>query len=168
MDWSAISLLVLDVDGVLTDGRIELQPDGGVTAKFHVQDGCAIKSWLRCGHRAAILSGRANPLVERRAVELGLEYARTGVKDKLAGFQQILVDFRVDQRSVGYIGDDLPDLNAMRRCGFAAAVADANPAVKRISGYVSRRRGGQGAVAEIIELVLRKQHRWSLSHGETA
>ncbi len=179
-----IDLLILDVDGVLTDGTVAptaaegehrkgrgyLCPSDGKEdlrrtvcppVRFHTQDGCAIKLWQRCGGTVAILSGRGAETVRLRAAELGVEKVLLNVSDKLAGYEEILATGRFDHERTGYIGDDLPDLGPMERCGFPVAVSNAVPAVKRASMYVTRRRGGCGAVAEVVELLLRKRKRWS-------
>ena len=161
MGLSSIEVLILDVDGVLTDGRLITGPEGELTKRFHVQDGCAVKLWQRCGGKAAVLSGRDGEALRRRTAELGIECVRTGESDKLKGYEAILSACGCDDSAVCYVGDDLPDLGPMLRAGFPVAVADAVPAVKRVSAYVTRRAGGCGAVAEVVELLLRKQKRWS-------
>jgi 3-deoxy-D-manno-octulosonate 8-phosphate phosphatase (KDO 8-P phosphatase) len=171
MDFTAIKVLILDVDGVLTDGRLfpvwTVSGPGGFEASsvdaktFHVHDGCAIKLWGRTGGRTAMLSGRGGAFVENRARETGVDWCRVSVTDKGAALSEIvrLADCR--EANVAYVGDDLPDLAAMVRCAFPVAVAGAVPAVKRRAAYVTRRQGGRGAVAEVVELILRKQRRWS-------
>jgi 3-deoxy-D-manno-octulosonate 8-phosphate phosphatase (KDO 8-P phosphatase) len=161
MDPTGVRLLMLDVDGVLTDGRVAPTADDEWGKRFHVHDGCAIKLWKRCGGKAAILSGREGRDVARRAAELGIEWVMLGVSDKLAGYEAIRASADCADAAVAYVGDDLPDLGPMSRCAWPVAVADAVPAVKRAAQYVTRRTGGCGAVAEVIELILRKQKRWS-------
>ena len=165
MDFGVISVLVLDVDGVLTDGRLAFGADGESGKIFCVRDGWAIKCWQRASHRAVVLSGRRNPAVDRRAGELGITLIRQGVGDKGAAYRQLCDELGVGDENVCYVGDDWPDLPAMSRCGFPVAVANAAGAVKRVSKYVTQRRGGDGAVAEVIELVLRKQRRWPPALG---
>ena len=161
MDLTLIELLILDVDGVLTDGRVVTAPEGDGAKAFYVQDGCAIKLWQRCGGRVAILSGRGGEAVKRRAAELGIATVHTGVANKLAAYESILAAGGLTDSAVGYLGDDLPDLEPMARVGFPVAVANAHPAVKRAALYITRRGGGCGAVAEVVEFLLRKQKRWS-------
>lgn len=160
MSLTAVNLLILDVDGVLTDGSIALTGEGEVTKTFHVQDGYAVKLWQRQGGRVAIVSGRASEPVSRRAAELGIELVLTGICDKLVGYQSVLRDAGIGDEAVVYVGDDYPDLPPMRRCALPVAVANAVPTVKRAAAYVTRRSGGEGAVAEIVELILRKQNLW--------
>jgi len=166
MDRTSIELLILDVDGVLTDGRITATPTGEWTKTFYVQDGCALKLWQRSGGKVALLSGRTEEAINRRAAELGIEWIHSGVTDKLRTYRAILALAGCRNIAVSYVGDDLPDLAPMRCCGFPVAVADAAPAVKRAAHYVTRCPGGAGAVAEVVELLLRKQMRWSQVLGK--
>jgi 3-deoxy-D-manno-octulosonate 8-phosphate phosphatase (KDO 8-P phosphatase) len=160
IDWTSISLLVLDVDGVLTDGR--LTSSHGMESKaFHVQDGCAIKVWQQAGGQVAILSGRESPDALRRAGELGIKLVRLGQSDKRSGYEALVRSAESADARVAYVGDDLPDLGPMKRCTLPIAVANAVGEVKRAARYVTRRRGGDGAVAEVVEWILRKQRRWS-------
>ncbi|UCC30281.1 MAG: HAD hydrolase family protein [Phycisphaerales bacterium] len=168
MDKTFIKLLILDVDGVLTDGRITAAPSGEWTKAFYVQDGCALKLWQRSGGKVALLSGRTEEAVDRRAAELGIEWVHSGVTDKLRAYRAVLASAGCCDAAVSYMGDDLPDLAPMRCCGFPVAVANAAPAVKRAAHYVTRCRGGGGAIAEVVELLLRKQERWSQVMGEQA
>jgi 3-deoxy-D-manno-octulosonate 8-phosphate phosphatase (KDO 8-P phosphatase) len=155
-----IDLLVLDVDGVLTDGRI-IYGDSGVEVKaFHVRDGSGLKLWQLEGKRAAVITGRTSSVVEARAAELGIAPVIQGAADKLAGFRTLLQLVPAAPEAVCYVGDDLPDLPVMRRCGLAVAVADACPEVRAHAHYVTRAPGGRGAVREAVELILRCQGRW--------
>ncbi|MBU0717666.1 MAG: HAD hydrolase family protein [Planctomycetes bacterium] len=155
-----ISLIILDVDGVLTDGRLWSTPDGEWVKAFSSQDGFAIKAWQRGGGRTAILSGRADDNVSRRAKDLGIEIVHLGITDKLEAFADILTAVGCGNEAVCYVGDDFPDLGPMSRAAFPVAVANARAAVKRKAQYVTRTGGGCGALAELIELLLRKQGRW--------
>lgn len=157
----SIDLLILDVDGVLTDGRIVYDSRGGEIKAFHVLDGQAIKYWLRAGHEAAILSGRASPPIRRRARELGVRAVYMDAKDKRPVFEKILKRFRRSADRACYVGDELVDLPVMARVGFAVATAGAVDEVKRVAHYVTREPGGAGAVRETIELILRYQDRWA-------
>jgi 3-deoxy-D-manno-octulosonate 8-phosphate phosphatase (KDO 8-P phosphatase) len=161
MDLDRINLLILDVDGVLTSGRVVLDDKGGDARSFHVHDGCCVKLWHRNGLRSAIISGRRSEAVTRRARELGIEHVIQGATDKLAAYDELLGRLDAGDDQVCYVGDDLPDLAAMARCALPVAVGDAVPAVKQQARYVARNPGGAGAVAETIELILRKQRRWS-------
>lgn len=163
-----IELLVLDIDGVLTDGAVTLTASGESSQTIHTQDGCALKTWLQLGRQAAILSGRKNEHVAARAQQLGIGCVLTGVEDKKAEFEHLLQRLGCPAQAVAYVGDDLPDLLSMRLCGLPIAVANAVPAVKRAALYVTRRSGGHGAVAETIELLLRRNQQWTaaIAQGE--
>ncbi len=156
-----IELLVLDIDGVLTDGSVTLTDTGESSQTIHTQDGCALKTWLQLGRQAAILSGRKNEHVADRARQLGISWVRTGVDDKRADFEHLLQSLGCPAQAAAYVGDDLPDLVPMRLCGLPIAVANAVPTVKRAALYVTRRSGGHGAVAEAIELLLRRNQQWA-------
>ena len=152
--------MILDIDGVLTDGTITTDAEGEPFKVFHTQDGCAIKLWQRQGGQVALLSGREAPAIRRRAADLGIEHVHTGVSDKLPVYETILRETGCEDAVVAVVGDDLPDLGPMNRCAFPVAVANATPTTKRAAAYITRRRGGAGAVAEVIELLLRKRGRW--------
>lgn len=157
---AAIELLVMDVDGVLTDGRIVYSDRGEELKAFHVRDGSGIKLWLKQGKRAALLTGRKSPIVARRAAELGISAVVQGADDKLPAFEALLRDQGVTVARTAYVGDDLPDVPALLRSGLAAAVADACAEARAAAHYVTQATGGQGAVREVIELVMRHQGRW--------
>jgi 3-deoxy-D-manno-octulosonate 8-phosphate phosphatase (KDO 8-P phosphatase) len=161
MDPSNIQTIVLDVDGVLTDGRVTPGEPGDLGKRFNVRDGFAIKQWMRSGGKVAILSGRRSQEVTRRAAELGIELVRQDAQDKGGALRELLGELKVSADRVAYIGDDGPDLVAMEQCGLAATVADGTPAVKKRAHFVTRQRGGEGAVAELIEWLMRKQERWT-------
>jgi 3-deoxy-D-manno-octulosonate 8-phosphate phosphatase (KDO 8-P phosphatase) len=155
-----VELLVLDVDGVLTRGGI-VHGTGGLEVKeFHVRDGSGLKVWHGCGKRTAVLTGRRSPVVDVRAAELGIGTVVQGAADKLAAFREILAASGVAPAAACYVGDDLPDLPPMRRCGLAVAVADACAEVRADAHYVTRAGGGRGAVREAVELILRCQGAW--------
>lgn len=156
----AVEVLVLDVDGVLTDGVIAVDDRGVETKHFHVRDGSALSLWRRAGKRVAILSGRRAAAVDHRARELGITPVIQGAAEKGAPLRALLAEWRVEPRAVCYVGDDLADLPALATAGLAACPADAAPEVCEASHYVARAGGGRGAVREIVELVLRQQSRW--------
>jgi len=158
---SAIKLLVLDVDGVLTDGRINIDSDGRQFKSFDVRDGAGIKYWQRTGRQVAMLSGRSCPSVTFRAAELGVSVVRQNFKDKLPAYESILAELKCRPGQVAVMGDDLPDLPLMLRCGFAIAPADAAPEVKAAAALVTARPGGQGAVREAVEHILRATGQWA-------
>jgi 3-deoxy-D-manno-octulosonate 8-phosphate phosphatase (KDO 8-P phosphatase) len=155
-----IELLVVDVDGVLTDGAI-IYADNNVEVKaFHVRDGSGLKIWQLAGKRSAVITGRTSPVVAVRAAELGMAPVLQGAADKLPAFRTILADAGLQPQQVCFIGDDVPDLPVLLTCGLAAAVADACADVRAAAHYVTRTPGGRGAVREVIELILRCQGSW--------
>lgn len=156
-----VRLLLLDVDGVLTDGSITYSSSGEELKTFHVRDGSAIKLWQQAGHAVAILSGRASMAVTRRAAELGVRLVLQGRSDKDAAFDEVLAAFGVGADEVCAVGDDLQDLPVLRRCGVAVAVADAVPEVRAAAGYVTMAPGGRGAVRDAVEFLLKAQGRWA-------
>jgi 3-deoxy-D-manno-octulosonate 8-phosphate phosphatase (KDO 8-P phosphatase) len=155
-----IALLVVDVDGVLTDGSIVYADRGEEIKAFHVRDGSGLKIWMTLGKKTAIITGRQSPLVERRAAELGFTAVVQGAANKLAAFSRILAEQNIAAAEAAYVGDDVPDLPVLGQCGLAVAVADACPEARALAHYVTRAPGGRGAVRETIELVLRAQGRW--------
>jgi len=155
-----IDLLVLDVDGVLTDGRIVYDSRGADVKFFHVIDGQGVKYWTRVGHEAAILSGKSSRTIRRRAKEIGIRVVYEDVKDKLPVFRKILKRMGRTADRACYIGDDLVDLPVMAEVGFAVATPAAAAEVKRLAHYVTQQPGGAGAVRETIELVLSYQGLW--------
>lgn len=157
---AAIKLLLLDVDGVLTDGSIVYADDGTEIKRFHVRDGSGLKFWQRAGNRAAIVSGRTSKAVEMRAAELGVSPVLQGRPDKLPAFAEVLALTGLRPDEVCAIGDDLPDLPVLRRCGLAVAVADACPEVRAAAHYVTAAPGGRGAVREAVEWLLKSQGKW--------
>lgn len=155
-----IELLILDVDGVLTNGGVTFASDGRDAKTFCTQDGCAIKLWQRTGGKVAILSGRESPGVRARASELGIKLIEMGLAEKIEGYERIVAAAGVCDDAVCVVGDDLPDLEPLARAGLSVAVANAVPAVKRAADFVTRRSGGAGAVAEVVEHVLRLRSDW--------
>jgi len=155
-----IRLIVLDADGVLTDGRIIMSSDGTETRAFDVTDGFGIRLGQRAGVIFGVISGRRSEVLQRRAAELGIDELHQGVLDKAACLREILSRRGLAPAQACFIGDDLIDLPAMRLAGFAAAPADAQAAVRDAAHFVAARGGGRGAVREIVELVLRAADRW--------
>ncbi len=157
---SRIKLLLMDCDGVLTDGRLWLTEDGGEQKTFNTHDGLGLSLLHRAGLRSGIITGRSSQSVTRRAEELGIEFVRQGDADKLAAFNSVLQLADVDENEVAYIGDDLPDIPLMQRSQFAVAVADAVEETRSVAHYVTQAEGGRGAVREVIEIILKSQGRW--------
>ena len=155
-----ITLLVLDVDGVLTDGRIVLADYGDELKFFNIQDGAALVFWHRLGLKSAIVTGRRSRLVPRRAKEMRVDAVAQGHVIKLPVYEQLLKRFRVSDDQVCAIGDDVMELPILRRAGLAVAVPEAVEEVKRVSHYVTRRSGGRGAVREVVDIVLKAKGLW--------
>jgi 3-deoxy-D-manno-octulosonate 8-phosphate phosphatase (KDO 8-P phosphatase) len=154
-----IRMILLDSDGVLTDGRITYGSDGSEIRSFHVHDGFGIRLARVAGLTVGIISGRASPVLEKRAAELKVTELHQRILDKSGCLSDLLNRYGMTDDEVCFIGDDLIDLSVMKRVGLAAAPSDAQPAVRKIAHYVSEREGGRGAVREVIELVLRASGR---------
>jgi 3-deoxy-D-manno-octulosonate 8-phosphate phosphatase (KDO 8-P phosphatase) len=150
----AIELLVLDVDGVLTDGRLRYGPEGETDKVFHVRDGHGIKALQAAGVRVAVISGRDSPAVVRRCAELGVGEVLQGVGDKAMAFAALAARLGIEARAVACVGDDTPDVELMRRVGFAVAVADAHADARRAAHRRTRLAGGAGAVREVCDWLL--------------
>jgi 3-deoxy-D-manno-octulosonate 8-phosphate phosphatase (KDO 8-P phosphatase) len=155
-----ITLLVLDVDGVMTDGRITYTDQGSEIKAFNVRDGSGLKLWMGLGRQVGIISGRRSLVVERRAQELGIASVVQGSADKKAALAQMIGDLGVTSDQVASIGDDIVDVPMLRASGLAVAVADACAEAKGHADYVTQAGGGRGAVREVIELILRAQGEW--------
>jgi len=152
-----IRLLVLDVDGVLTDGRLYYGGDEVELKAFHIQDGHGLKMLRESGIEVAIITGRTSQAVERRAQNLGVQYVYQGVADKLAVFEQLLAQLGLNAATAAGMGDDLPDLPILRRCGLAVTVPEAPALIRSHAHYVTSLHGGSGAVREVCELLMQSQ-----------
>jgi 3-deoxy-D-manno-octulosonate 8-phosphate phosphatase (KDO 8-P phosphatase) len=159
-----IRVLLMDVDGTLTPGYVCLQtfPDSSVAEMkmFNAHDGAGVKLASIMGLRTGLITGRDSPANARRAREMGMEFVIQGQPKKLESYKAILTRAGVTDDEVAYIGDDLPDLPLLGRAGLAVAVADAVVEVKRVAHYVTTVRGGEGAVREVVELILKAQGKW--------
>jgi 3-deoxy-D-manno-octulosonate 8-phosphate phosphatase (KDO 8-P phosphatase) len=155
-----VKLLVLDVDGVLTDGGLYYGPEGEALKRFDVKDGHGIVLCRDTGLPAAILTARTSQAVEVRSRELRISHVLQGQRDKKAGLEILLERTGLTAEELAYIGDDVNDLPVLSRVGLAAAPADARDEVKAHAHYVCKNRGGHGAVRELCELLLRAQGRW--------
>jgi 3-deoxy-D-manno-octulosonate 8-phosphate phosphatase (KDO 8-P phosphatase) len=155
-----VKLLLLDCDGVLTDGRITLVEGGDEQKSFHTRDGHGLVMLHRAGLRSGIISGRTSRLVTARAADLGIAYVWQGALDKLEAFERLLSEAGVETSEVAYVGDDVVDIPLMRRSILAVAVADATEDTRAAAHFVTRLPGGFGAVREVCELILKAQGRW--------
>lgn len=156
----SIRLILSDVDGVMTDGRIIYDNSGIETKSFHVRDGLGIKLWQRAGYSFGIITTRTSEIVRLRAAELGIGIVRQGAANKWSAAQEILTALRVDPEETCYVGDDLPDLEVMRRIALPVAVADAAEDVRRAAAWTTRMEGGRGAIRELIESLLKAKAQW--------
>lgn len=153
-----IKLLLMDCDGVLTDGRLYFTEKGEELKVFHVRDGQGLVMWHAAGFRSGIVSGRNSKIVERRAAELGIEYVKIGSKNKEKNCLEILASASVGWEETAYIGDDLPDIVLLEKVGFAVAVADAVSEVFTYAHFVTNAKGGFGAVREVTDLLLKAKN----------
>lgn len=161
-----LRLMVLDVDGVLSDGSLYFHADGSETKAFNTQDGQGIKLLQASGVDVAIITGRESTIVSQRAAALGIKDLMQGREDKIVALTELVSRRNLDWSQVGYCGDDLPDLAAIRKAGFGASVANAPDYIKQYSDHVTQRSGGQGAVREITDLIMQAQGTWQacISH----
>ncbi len=155
-----VRLLILDVDGVLSDGLIYIDASGVETKSFHVRDGLGLRLWLKLGGEAAIITGRASMTVQHRANELGIRHVFQAVDDKQKTLGALLNTLELTASEAAVMGDDLPDLPMMRLAGYPIAVADAAEEVRAEASFVTTSPGGRGAVREAIEHMLKSQGRW--------
>ncbi|MDQ3473844.1 MAG: HAD hydrolase family protein [Acidobacteriota bacterium] len=156
-----IKLLLMDCDGVLTDGRFWLLEGGDEQKGFHVHDGLGLELWHRAGLSSGIISGRRSSVVERRARDLKIEFVRQGAENKLVSFEELLKEAALDESEVAYIGDDLNDIPLMLRAELSVAVGNAAEETRAVAHLVTRAHGGFGAVREVVEIILKSQGRWA-------
>lgn len=155
-----VKLVILDVDGVQTDGGVIIDSNGVQQAKFHIRDGLGVVTMIMTGLEVAIITSRRSPIVQARADELGIKRLYQGAKKKTEVYATLLEELGITDENVAYVGDDLVDLGIMKRVGLAIAVADAVPEVKAVAHYVTEVPGGKGAVREAAELILKAQGKW--------
>ena len=153
----SIELIVLDVDGTMTDSRISYSESGDEVKSFNVKDGLGIASWMRLGKKVAIITGRSSKIVERRARELHIEYCYQGVKDKRKVLNTLLQKLDLSHENVATIGDDLNDYTMLQDAAISFVPKDATEAVERIATVTLRKRGGDGAVREMIDYLIEKE-----------
>jgi 3-deoxy-D-manno-octulosonate 8-phosphate phosphatase (KDO 8-P phosphatase) len=155
-----VRLLLLDVDGVLTDGAIIIDSRGVETKQFDVRDGQGVALLIRSGIKVGFMTGRSSDIVRYRARELGVRIIHQGVQDKADVYEQIKRKTKLTDEQIAYVGDDIVDLPVMRHVGLAVAVRDAWPGLKLKVDYVTQAKGGRGAVREVSELILKAQNNW--------
>jgi 3-deoxy-D-manno-octulosonate 8-phosphate phosphatase (KDO 8-P phosphatase) len=156
----AIKILLLDVDGILTDGRIIMDSDGRETKNFDVKDGHGLKVLMAKGVDVVLITGRTSGVVEHRAKDLGIKEVRQGIWNKAEIFEEILAKRGLRPEEAVYAGDDIVDVPLMRRAGISITVADASDHVKAVADYVTHHRGGRGGVREICEMILIGKGYW--------
>ena len=156
-----IELILSDVDGVLTDGGVVYDNQGIETKKFHIRDGLGIKLWIRAGFRFGIITARTSHIVKVRANELGIDLVRQGFEEKLTIAQEIIREYELTPAQVCFIGDDLTDIPVINFVGLGVAVADAAEEVCSAAFHTTKLAGGQGAVREIVETILKAKNRWA-------
>lgn len=162
-DYERIKLVVLDVDGTLTDGGIYYDSQGNEMKRFDVKDGLGIKVGMAAGLEFAVLTGRESPMVERRVKELGIQHLMSGVQIKFPALKKLLSDLHLSPDEICYIGDDLNDLECMEHARFSACPADAAEEIKVISHFISAYNGGYGAVRDCIKFILQADGKWDAS-----
>lgn len=155
-----IKLVICDVDGVLTDGKIIYDSNGRELKNFNVQDGLGLVLLRNCGIQSAIISARESKVVAHRAKELKIEHVFVGVSPKVAAYEQLIRKLKRTDEEVCFIGDDLTDLGVMKRVGLAVAVSNAVVEIKKAAHVITRKHGGEGAVREVTELILKSQGFW--------
>lgn len=155
-----VRLLILDVDGVMTDGRIIIDDAGLESKQFDVKDGHGLKILMKYGIGVALVTGRRSRVVDHRAADLGITEVHQGIWNKAEVFEEILKRRQISPEETACVGDDVVDIPILRLAGFSVAVADAVPEARQIADYVTRHRGGRGAVREVCEVILKAQNRW--------
>lgn len=155
-----IKLIIMDVDGTLSDGRFFMMPDGTPLKSFDVKDGTGVIFAGLAGIKTAVITGKTSEAVKKRSEELHIDDYYEGIPDKTKPFYELLMKYDLKKEEVAYIGDDIGDAEVMGMVGFSAAVGDAHPLIKRISHYIAKRYGGRGAVREVIDFILDVQEKW--------
>ena len=162
-----IKLLMLDVDGVMTDGSIILDNKGNEFKRFHVRDGHGIKMIQRAGIKVAIITGRKSKVVEIRAKELGITEVYQKIYKKSVVFEKLIKKYKCRDENVAFMGDDVVDRELLKRAGLSAAPADAEDEAKKLADFVAKRNGGRGAVREFTDLILKSSNLWKKVSGES-
>jgi len=162
-----IKLLILDVDGVLTDGGIILDNEGNELKRFHVRDGHGVRMLTRAGIRVAIITGRTSDVVSRRAEEMGITDVYQGIFKKSAIYEGLLNKYNLKDEEVAFMGDDVVDIEILKRVGLPAVPADADEQTKNFACFISTKGGGRGAVRELIDFILKSSGLWDSVSGES-
>jgi 3-deoxy-D-manno-octulosonate 8-phosphate phosphatase (KDO 8-P phosphatase) len=149
-----VKLLILDVDGVLTDNTLYINDNGEETKKFNVSDGMGIYMALRAGLEIAIISGRKSKATKFRALDLGIKHVYLGVTNKIKAYQKLKRSLKLSDGQIAYMGDDILDVSVLRKVALPICVKDANPVVRKFAKFVTKTKGGEGAVREVIDTIL--------------
>ena len=160
IDFNKINHLILDVDGVLTDGTLFFDANGSEIKGFNVQDGHGMKLWMRAGNSIAIITGRESSVVSHRCTDLGIEYVYQNAKNKILALNEYISTNNVNPLEISYMGDELVDIPVFREVGLAVAVANAVPEAIENADLITEKSGGKGAVRETIEFLLKKKGQW--------
>ncbi|MGL4910438.1 MAG: KdsC family phosphatase [Cetobacterium sp.] len=156
-----IKLIVLDVDGTLTDGKLYISNLGDEMKAFNVKDGLGITQAISLGKEIAIITGKTSQIVSKRCNELGIKEIHQGIKNKIGVLDSILEKYKISYENIAYMGDDLIDLAVMKKCKIAGAPKDSVEEILHISDFISSKNGGEGAVREFIEYILKKENIWN-------
>jgi 3-deoxy-D-manno-octulosonate 8-phosphate phosphatase (KDO 8-P phosphatase) len=162
-----IKLLLLDVDGVMTDGSIILDNDGNELKRFHVRDGHGIRMIIKAGIKVGIITGRKSRVVEIRAKELGIEEVHQRIFKKSAVFEDLVNKYGIKEENVAFMGDDVVDQELLKRAGLSASPADGEEDARKRADIVTRRSGGRGAVREFTDMILKESGLWEKVSGES-
>lgn len=160
-----ISLLICDIDGVFSDGRVYLGNNGEELKAFHARDGYGIKALLNIDVNIAVITARKSKIVEHRMTELGITDVYQGAMDKCVSYNQLKQKHQLAAKHIAYIGDDIIDIPVMKQVGLAVAVADAHPYVNQFAHMITHLKGGNGALRELIDLIILSQNKFDVAHG---
>ncbi|RMG76425.1 MAG: HAD-IIIA family hydrolase [Bacteroidetes bacterium] len=162
-----VKAFIFDVDGVLTDGVVTLMPDGEQVRHMNIKDGYALQLAVKKGYKTGIISGGTSEPAKIRLQKLGIKDLYFGVSDKLEKFEEFCIIHDLSPKEILYMGDDIPDYEVMAQCGLPCCPADAASEIKKISLYISDKKGGEGCVRDVIEKVMKAQNNWfDISHSE--
>lgn len=162
-----IDTFIFDVDGVLTDGKLHIASNGDLLRQMNVKDGYALKAAIDNGFHVCIISGGKNDGVKTRLQNLGIDEVHLGIADKIEVFENYLKKHQIDAQNVLYMGDDIPDYWVMKKVGLPACPQDAVPEIKSICRYISHKKGGKGAVRDVLEQVMKVQNKWMKTYDAT-
>ena len=155
-----IDTLIFDVDGVFTNGIVTVYPNGELLRQMNVKDGYAVKAAINAGFKICVISGGTNEGVKSRLERLGIKNIYLGIHDKIKPFSQFIKDNKINPKTTLYMGDDIPDYPVMEKVGFPCCPSDACPEIKKLSVYISPKKGGEGCVRDVLEQIMRVQNKW--------